>query len=825
MAEERTRTRGDRARRRRGLAPRPDLATEAPAVAATRRSRIVYWCLGGALLGLSLIWYRVLFLGETNVLRDSIALTLPAYDAVGAALRRGRLPQWWDALGFGATLAGNPMNHAISPVAWLFLPIPRVGADLFTLFHVAAGGLGAGLWAVRLGADRRGAAVAAALFTASGYVASVVSGNASAPNVAWLPWIGWASDRLAAADARRERILAACTLAALWSLQLVPGEPGHTITAGWLMVASLLARRGLRGWRTLGWAAASVGVAGLLAAAAVLPAVAHLGDSVRAGGLDLATATAWSMHPLRLLELVWPGALGVPLDGVRSLHYLLRGSTPDYLGPTWALSVHVGAGVLALAVIAAIGRRERVHVALLAATGGFLLLALGAHTPLYGAYRALFPPQQLMRYPEKHLAGAVTIWCALAGVGLSVAMAAPRPRWIRTLVAAAAGALLVAVALAVAAPTAGALLAGSVPSHVDLPETVRAIARGGTFTAASLGLLAAALALAGRGRSAVAAAVAAAALLAPLAFDGSRNVVTGTRDRLQSRPEVLDMILERDPGQRTGPYGLRIARGFSKVDVGGEWGEMLAAYDMETVAANVATRFGFGVFPGEDPGESARAERFAVATVGGDSLRIMKLLAIRWALANVPAGEELPAKPEVSLGRGWHLLRVTDGRPRAFVAPRWRSAEPGELVIDRLLAEERPPDLGRVAVVGLLPSPPDRALEPLTPCGIEASAPEEVRLLCASRMGGIAVLLDELAPGWSATLDGSPAELHLVDGLFRGVPVGPGAHVIELHYAAPGLKLGLVISLVAWLGLAALVSFQVRAVGGERPPPPGSVVP
>ena len=58
--------------------------------------------------------------------------------------------------------------------------------------------------------------------------------------------------------------------------------------------------------------------------------------------------------------------------------------------------------------------------------------------------------------------------------------------------------------------------------------------------------------------------------------------------------------------------------------------------------------------------------------------------------------------------------------------------------------------------------------------------------------------------GWSATVDGQPAELLRANTAFLGLELDAGEHTIELHYETPGLKVGIVLScvgVVAFLGI------------------------
>jgi hypothetical protein len=70
---------------------------------------------------------------------------------------------------------------------------------------------------------------------------------------------------------------------------------------------------------------------------------------------------------------------------------------------------------------------------------------------------------------------------------------------------------------------------------------------------------------------------------------------------------------------------------------------------------------------------------------------------------------------------------------------------------------------------------------------------------------GLVVIDEAYHPGWSATVDGAPADILPANGAFRGVVVGPGHHRIELAYSAgaalPLMGLGL-LAMLAAAGLA-----------------------
>lgn len=61
----------------------------------------------------------------------------------------------------------------------------------------------------------------------------------------------------------------------------------------------------------------------------------------------------------------------------------------------------------------------------------------------------------------------------------------------------------------------------------------------------------------------------------------------------------------------------------------------------------------------------------------------------------------------------------------------------------------------------------------------------------------LVVIRDNFYPGWSATVNGSPAPIVPVDGIFQGIWVPAGQSQVIVHYSPPGLPEGLVLSFLA----------------------------
>lgn len=179
------------------------------------------------------------------------------------------------------------------------------GADLLLILHVLLAGLGAAALARRLGADPVGATVAGAAFMLGGFTSSTLVHGIPALTLAWLPWVGWAADRVAA----RPTLRTALALAAIVAAELMAGDPSFAII-GSLFAAGIALRVERRG-RALALVVGAHLFAIALAAIVIVPALHLARASARSVGISREAATTWSL-PLRLLELFWPNVFGDP---------------------------------------------------------------------------------------------------------------------------------------------------------------------------------------------------------------------------------------------------------------------------------------------------------------------------------------------------------------------------------------------------------------------------------------------------------------------------------------------------------------------------------
>jgi hypothetical protein len=776
---------------------------------ASRHERDLALMVAGLAAIAAALYARQLFGGETFVLRDHLTYTWPERKILADALRAGRLPEWNDLVGFGTQFAASSANGVTYPPLWLVaaLRLP-FSMDLVMALHVLLSGIGTALFARRLGANAVGALFAGAAFMACGYVASIAPNKVFA-GTAWIPWVAWAADRVARArDPRRASLL----LAGVFGAQLLAGDPASCVTGAAVSLIVMLSR-GRR--RALPWLGAAYGVALLLAGASVLPSAALLPHTTR-GTLALPDAALWSLHPWRLVELVWPGFLGTAADARYNLAELVAASGKDVLDPSWSLSLYLGAPVLALAAVAGLDRRRGTR-GLWIGVAVLMLLALGSYTPLHSVFQSVFPPERVIRYPEKHVAGALCLVCALAGAGL------PRvARWARAapwVFGAALGCLVVPlILLSVLWPAVVDLLGGAaalMAPPIDLEGALALSLRSGVVGAASAAVISWLLLSSSRHRAAGALAVA--IHVAHAGWEGWSITPVAKTSELSRPPRLLRLA-----PVRAGPPP-RIFR--PPAMKAGIPPENQAEYRHETLLLDVAARFGYAAVPGFE-GWSSRASAALWSQAPRMPLRsFLTLFAIDAVVLPVElrhrllGGERDPPQgllADLTLGSAtqsedaqgnlsWTLARIEGVRPRAFVAPRWRWV-PESRALDVLIEPSRGDDAGLVVLTGDGPSSTlDRAALPLSPCSVASYVPERVQLDCDSPAGGYVTLVDAHAPGWTASVDGASAPIVTADLLLRAVPVAPGRHHVEFTYRTPLLRAGMAVSLLSWLAWVALL--------------------
>jgi hypothetical protein len=101
-------------------------------------------------------------------------------------------------------------------------------------------------------------------------------------------------------------------------------------------------------------------------------------------------------------------------------------------------------------------------------------------------------------------------------------------------------------------------------------------------------------------------------------------------------------------------------------------------------------------------------------------------------------------------------------------------------------------------------------LEPAGAARLARESNDDLYVLTDAPAQARLVVADTMATGWTATIDGAPAQP--LPGALRVVEVPAGKHEVRWRYRAPGLLAGAVVTLVSLL-LAAALSKRSRAAG------------
>ncbi len=417
------------------------------AVAAVAR-RLPLWAIAG--LALLVAWlFRDALLGGVYYKRDIHLVWHAQVEGFVRSVFAGAWPVWDPSLGFGRPLLADPSAQVLYPLTWLNLLLrPWRYYTAFVVLHAFLSSVGLFLLARRLDLPAPSAVVSAALWLLSGPYLSGVDLWHHFAGVSWLPWVVLAADRalegrtigraLLWGVVQGLQILAgsadACTMTALAVLAL--GVPRHV---AWRRdaVRPNLELIGLGLLASL----AAVGIScGLW-----LPALDQVSRAARAD-LPREIRTYWSVHPLGLLDTVFPGLWSnLPLNA--TMRALLFESREPFLG-----SLYLGVGALGL-VLASVGGpghplRRPLGAILVLSLG----VSLGSHAPFYGWATTLFPPFRILRYPVKVTVLGAFAWSLLGGIGCERwrrETSGGPPRWNRVALAlalfsglAAAGALM-----------------------------------------------------------------------------------------------------------------------------------------------------------------------------------------------------------------------------------------------------------------------------------------------------------------------------------------------------------------------------------------------
>jgi hypothetical protein len=146
-----------------------------------------------------------------------------------------------------------------------------------------------------------------------------------------------------------------------------------------------------------------------------------------------------------------------------------------------------------------------------------------------------------------------------------------------------------------------------------------------------------------------------------------------------------------------------------------------------------------------------------------------------------------PFRPRLSFVAAW---RVEPDAARA-----WARAADGQTDFTREVLLDRAPALA---------SAPSGAARPSLVARFAEDRPERVVAEMTSDSAGVLVLADLFYPGWTAEVDGHPAEILRADGVFRALALPAGSHRAVFRYKPLSVQIGAALSAAALLVIAGL---------------------
>jgi Bacterial membrane protein YfhO len=718
-----------------------------------------------AAAALSLAWalpfLPFLLGGVAPFYRDELLTALPLRAWASERLRAGALPQWYPFEALGVPFIGQLQTLTFHPLTLLLAPLePLTALKLQVALAFALGLWGAYRAARALPASRPAAVTAALAFAYGGYALGISHNPAYLLAHQTLPLVLWASLRVASAGPLPRRLAA---LGGAWALVLLAGDLQAFALCPLLLLATLSWSPGRLRASLLGFSAAGL-LALLLSAAELVPALLLSRGTIRVtGSTDPLLGRFFSFHPLRLFELAAPSLIP---DALR-----VEVTTPLFHdgGALWSTTVFAGAVALLLAGMAP--RRAWGFAALFALS---LVLAMAAHAGLLPLLQKLAPPLAWFRFPEKY---AGLAWVALSPlVALGFDRAGRDPGRARTV---AAGACAAAALLSSCAPALVARLFTGPVEPEALSQTASAWRAGFASSALVLGAAALLLLLAARRPRALLALPV--LLLLELAWGNAAHLPLAPRALLEGRHPFAEAIRAGGGGRVIPLAGGRARRTVTGGDV--RWAEVMRA----SLRPDLGGLERLGSLAFNLPATQRRAWR---ALGPNASLRgeAGPLFGGCWAITDLDATPPAGAQPVLDDARlELRLLRLPC-RQRVYLSA---ALEVDEGAAPALLRRGLPPGQS------IWEGPPAPAAEGTAT--LLTDEPER-QVIDAQTSGNTALIVsDELAPGWTATLDGAPIPLYFANVAVRGVALPAGRHRVELRYRTPGLTAGLWLSALGLL--------------------------
>lgn len=754
---------------------------------------------------------------------------------------------------------GRPASNSLAlyPSSLLFFVMPFDAAFKFGyIFHIFLGGLFFYLLCHEWGLSPWSSLWGSVLYSFCGFNISLINLNAILNIVALFPLLIWATHR-----ALKHRRLGDVALGALvLALQLLNAEVFTLLGIGAFVMAYALwsvfgsrsdplqSENRFRRGTSIAIVAAMAALAVALSCVQWLPTAELIESSGRGTGYPYGHASFWSLHPLSLLQAVFPNFYGIPPF---TSHYKSYWGFRYHDGhEPYILSTYLTAFAVALSVAGLVWSSRRRLVGFVAFSGlGSLLLAMGKFTPLFDWLYQALPFFSMGRYPVKFF--FITNFCLilLSALGLealfSEGCAGRLTRFLRFLMAVAAILLTLGISvrfgpLFVRTPLRSFLVHSlsteETPARViqeRMDRDLEGIRKemGNKVSLTALFLLGSSFASLLFVRGKISSRGCLAALSAILTLDlFAANIGLNPyigRGALEEIPEVASWISKEEKGgppfRIYTPYqNLWIAPKGTQVRVKTDSiisGTLFFKHSLSELGT--LYHFQYALHRTVDDLAPLPAllwrERLKLFTPR-QIQEALTLFNVKYVLEFEDIRDPRYRKvKEFDVGSPDHPLKVyrnDHAAPRAFLVRKKSPVTSPErfpkLSLDRdIILEELKEGKYRPRWMGeRLRDSQDRRVR------IISYRPEEVLLRAVSDEEVHLVLTDTCYPGWEATLNGIAVPMERAAFIFRAVAVPPGDHAVRFVYRPKSFRRGATVTLLG-LGIV-IVIFAIPSLRGRR---------
>ncbi len=377
---------------------------------------------------LTTIFWRVIFLGEIFVGRDTFRVYYPLRKILAERLSAGEFPEWNPYSNFGEPFVPELFSSVFHPstLLYLLMPLtPALAVNVLLCFPLAV--TGTFLCARLLKLGRLPSLFAGVTFAFSGYLVGITNNLSYLIAAASMPLVLWAAEvSLRRATAGRVTL----AVLGLASVLFTGDVQTFLVTCTAVLMLSLVAplREGSTRLQRVLKAGGILGVTALVAAVQLLPAW-YTRQEARQGHETIAIAQMFAFNPLRLLEFFFGPAFVFPEGGVNAR---VGVGLDTVRQSVWSNGSDLGPLVAVFGFAALVAARRRLFAGALAfAAAVAFALSLGPLTPLYRWAFDHVPIWNALRYPEKLL----PFWLFPLSLGAAFALQAvarpgPLRRWV-----------------------------------------------------------------------------------------------------------------------------------------------------------------------------------------------------------------------------------------------------------------------------------------------------------------------------------------------------------------------------------------------------------